>query len=96
MSPPPGLEGFLSPGDEVDVVNETRKRAREQCAPLVKAFAECCAGRTISMLWACSDQKKAMMDCVQIHSTHERLDKVRDEFIREKEDKAAAVKKLQQ
>ncbi|KAG5366548.1 hypothetical protein CJU89_0981 [Yarrowia sp. B02] len=83
---------FLSPKEENEVREETRRLARLACADVLKVFSECTKGRTVSMLWACRIEKSAMMDCMASHSTMEDFDKARDEFVQKKADAMAENK----
>lgn len=56
----------------------------------------CAKGRTVSMAWACRDQKSAMQTCMARYATLEEQDKAREEWFatrldraREREEKAA-------
>jgi len=54
----------------------------KECDPIVKEFAECATGRTVSVVWACRDKYKAIQTCMQRFTNKEEMDKVRAEYIR--------------
>ncbi|KAI0274606.1 hypothetical protein BC834DRAFT_814539 [Gloeopeniophorella convolvens] len=54
----------LSRREEDTLLKTTKAYALKECDPLVKAFADCAAGRTISVAWACREKYKAIQDCM--------------------------------
>jgi COX assembly protein 1 len=70
----------LSRREEETLFKATKANALKECDPLVKgmftlcvlcasvtlpvAFADCAAGRTVSVAWACREKFKAIQDCV--------------------------------
>jgi hypothetical protein len=63
MSKPP--QEVLLYWEENDVKERWKAKSRQACADAIGAFAECGKGRTISVVWACSDLKKEMMGCLK-------------------------------
>lgn len=41
-----------------------KNRAFEECGPLARAYADCCAGRVISLVYKCRDEGKALSACM--------------------------------
>ncbi|EJD03851.1 uncharacterized protein FOMMEDRAFT_83042 [Fomitiporia mediterranea MF3/22] len=54
----------LSRREEEALEKSTKARALRECDTLVREFAECTQGRTISLLWACKDKYKLVQDCM--------------------------------
>ncbi|EIN14165.1 hypothetical protein PUNSTDRAFT_58228 [Punctularia strigosozonata HHB-11173 SS5] len=54
----------LSRREEETLVKTTKAHALKQCDQLVKDFAACSEGRTISVAWACKDKWKGVQDCI--------------------------------
>ncbi|KAF8349953.1 hypothetical protein F5887DRAFT_407985 [Amanita rubescens] len=54
----------LSRREEETLFKATKARALKECDAVVKEFADCASGRTISMAWACRDKLKAVQDCM--------------------------------
>ncbi|KAH9985418.1 hypothetical protein BJV74DRAFT_775818 [Russula compacta] len=54
----------LSRREEETLFKATKASALKECDPLVKAFAECAAGRTVSVAWACRENFKAIQECI--------------------------------
>ncbi|KAI9460910.1 hypothetical protein BJY52DRAFT_1117568 [Lactarius psammicola] len=54
----------LSRREEDTLLKTTKAHALKGCDPLVKAFADCAAGRTVSVAWACREKFKAVQDCI--------------------------------
>ncbi|KAJ6519950.1 hypothetical protein C8R45DRAFT_953349 [Mycena sanguinolenta] len=42
----------------------TKERAVKECHDVVKEFADCVGGRTLSVAWACRKQLRTMEDCI--------------------------------
>ncbi|KAA1468165.1 hypothetical protein DENSPDRAFT_857121 [Dentipellis sp. KUC8613] len=54
----------LSRREEETLMKTTKARALRECDPIVKEFAECATGRTVSVAWACRAKYKAIQDCM--------------------------------
>ncbi|KAH8100601.1 hypothetical protein BXZ70DRAFT_893158 [Cristinia sonorae] len=54
----------LSRREEETLLKSTKARALKECDPVVKEFAECASGRTISVAWACRGKYKALQECM--------------------------------
>lgn len=74
----------LSRREEDALMKSTKAKAMKECDPVVKKFAECSQGRTISVVWACKDEYKAVRDCMKIHLNPERLEELRAEYIHQR------------
>lgn len=60
----PKRENVLSNVEEEDLQKAVREAALVVCDPVVREFAECSKGRTVTSSWACSKQWKGVKDCV--------------------------------
>ncbi|KAF8973909.1 hypothetical protein BDZ97DRAFT_1648224 [Flammula alnicola] len=54
----------LSRREEETLLKTTKAHALKECDSLVKEFAACASGRTVSVAWACRDQLKHVQDCM--------------------------------
>ncbi|KAG2752298.1 hypothetical protein P692DRAFT_20724051 [Suillus brevipes Sb2] len=54
----------LSRREEDTLLKTTKARALAECDPIVKEFANCATGRTVSVAWACRDKYKALQECM--------------------------------
>ncbi len=88
----------LSPTQEQEVRRLYHERARRRCATVIKDFADCARGRTVSVAWHCKDQHLAMNSCMMQYATKAEEDAAREEWFegilarrREKEDKLVKV-----
>ncbi|PFH54593.1 hypothetical protein AMATHDRAFT_72362 [Amanita thiersii Skay4041] len=54
----------LSRREEETILKATKARALKECDQVVKEFAVCASGRTISVAWACRDKLKVVQDCM--------------------------------
>ncbi|KAG5353381.1 hypothetical protein C0989_007526 [Termitomyces sp. Mn162] len=77
----------LSRREEEALLKAAKTRALRECDTVVKDFAECAAGRTISVAWACREPLKKVQDCM-VHTGPEPMEAVRAEYLR--------LRKLQQ
>ena len=41
-----------------------KNRAFEECDPLARAYAECCSGRVVSLVYKCRDEGKSLSACM--------------------------------
>ncbi|OBZ78810.1 COX assembly mitochondrial protein 2 [Grifola frondosa] len=72
----------LSRREEETLLKATKGRALKDCDPIVREFAACASGRTVSVAWACSKQNKAMQDCLRQYTGPEAMAIVREEYLR--------------
>ncbi|KZV75546.1 hypothetical protein PENSPDRAFT_571234 [Peniophora sp. CONT] len=56
--------GTLSRREEEQLLKSTKAYALKACDDLVKDFAECVEGRTLSVAWACKGKYKLIQDCM--------------------------------
>ncbi|KAF8078494.1 hypothetical protein FPV67DRAFT_57840 [Lyophyllum atratum] len=54
----------LSRREEETLLKTTKARALRECDPIVKEFADCANGRTVSVAWACKDTLKKIQTCM--------------------------------
>ncbi|KAJ8596999.1 hypothetical protein M405DRAFT_725132 [Rhizopogon salebrosus TDB-379] len=54
----------LSRREEDTLLKTTKARALTECDSIVKEFADCATGRTLSVAWACRDKYKALQECM--------------------------------
>ncbi|KAF9056281.1 hypothetical protein BJ165DRAFT_1432349 [Panaeolus papilionaceus] len=54
----------LSRREEDTLLKATKAHAMKECDGVVKEFAACASGRTISVAWSCRDQLKVVQDCM--------------------------------
>ncbi|GLB36271.1 putative required for mitochondrial cytochrome c oxidase (COX) assembly and respiration [Lyophyllum shimeji] len=72
----------LSRREEETLLKTTKARALRECDPVVKEFAECASGRTISVAWACREHLKRVQDCMVQYTGPEPMEAVRAEYLR--------------
>ncbi|KIW94286.1 uncharacterized protein Z519_05602 [Cladophialophora bantiana CBS 173.52] len=90
----------LSASQEAEVRNLYHKRVRTKCADVIKDFADCARGRTISVAWHCRDQHLAMNSCMIQYATKAEEDAAREEWFqgilarrKQREEELAAVER---
>ena len=59
-----GASPVVSKRAEAGLVEKMKVEARRQCKPVIAAYAECTQKRTISVIWACRPQLRAMNECL--------------------------------
>ncbi|QRV73914.1 cytochrome C oxidase biogenesis Cmc1-like protein [Ceratobasidium sp. AG-Ba] len=69
----------LSRREEDTLLKATKAQALKDCDELVKSFAECATGRTVSVAWACRTQHKQLQACI---TCPENMDRLRAEYVR--------------
>ncbi|KAK7694498.1 hypothetical protein QCA50_001684 [Cerrena zonata] len=79
----------LSRREEETLLKTTKARALKECDDVVKAFAECSSGRTVSVAWACRDQHKLVQQCMLQYTGPDNMAIVRDEYLRLRNQQAA-------
>lgn len=66
---------------EAAMVHRLKQKAVKTCGEAAKAYADCCSGRVISVVWACREQLKAFSDCTHKHTNNEVLEEVKRRWI---------------
>ncbi|EFA77688.1 hypothetical protein PPL_12297 [Heterostelium album PN500] len=65
-----------------------RKKLKDQtlidCEDSVKEFAKCTEDKFLSVIWECKEAQQKMKDCLQAHTTPERLMELKREWINQK------------
>ncbi|KAH7931123.1 hypothetical protein BV22DRAFT_30598 [Leucogyrophana mollusca] len=77
----------LSRREEDTLLKATKARALKECDPIVKEFADCATGRTISVAWACRHKYRELQDCMLQFTGTEAMDTVRREYLRLRDQK---------
>jgi len=72
----------LSRREEEALFKNTKARALKECDAVVKDFADCTTGRTISLVWACKDKYKLVQQCMLQYTSSENMDSLRAEYVR--------------
>ncbi|TFK94358.1 hypothetical protein K466DRAFT_476721 [Polyporus arcularius HHB13444] len=54
----------LSRREEETLLKQTKANALKECDAIVKEFALCAEGRTLSVAWECRQKYKAVQDCM--------------------------------
>ncbi len=57
-----------------------KERAFRECSTYSRAYAECCRGRVLSMVWACRDESRLLSGCLS--GITSRLEDVKHEWIK--------------
>ncbi|KAH7883705.1 hypothetical protein F5I97DRAFT_1894941 [Phlebopus sp. FC_14] len=76
------LMDTLSRREEDTLLKTTKARALKECDPVVREFAECAEGRTVSVVWACKTKYKSLQECMLKFTGPEAMDVVRKEYLR--------------
>jgi len=72
----------ISRREEDALTKATKARALKECDPIVKEFADCATGRTVSVVWACKSKYKDVQDCMIQYTGPEPMHAVRKEYLR--------------
>ncbi|KAF8340013.1 uncharacterized protein EI90DRAFT_2990611 [Cantharellus anzutake] len=54
----------LSRREEDTIIKSTKERALKECGPIVREFADCASGRTVSVVWACRGKYRTLQTCM--------------------------------
>ncbi|EFN57270.1 hypothetical protein CHLNCDRAFT_17966, partial [Chlorella variabilis] len=41
-----------------------KQKGFQECRPYADAYAQCCSGRVLSVVWTCRKELKALSDCM--------------------------------
>lgn len=75
---------MLTPKEEREVLEQYEVEVWKKCDAYSVAFKECERRVGFGVWFKCRAESKALKDCVYNQHTHERVDEIRDEFIRRK------------
>lgn len=81
----------LSRREEDTLLKATKAQALKKCDAVVKEFAECATGRTLSVAWACRDKYKGVQDCMFQFTGPDAMETVRKEYLRLRNEQADRV-----
>ncbi|KAK9808881.1 hypothetical protein WJX72_005664 [[Myrmecia] bisecta] len=70
-------EQQLSRKVEEALLYKLKQHAMKSCAHYAKAYAECCSGRVMSMVWACRGELADLNGCLHKHTKDEVLSEVK-------------------
>ncbi|KAG7530944.1 hypothetical protein FFLO_04672 [Filobasidium floriforme] len=86
----------LSRREEQDVLDRAKEQSLKHCEALVKDFADCAKGKTVTVLWNCGGQYNTMRQCMKDYLTLERIDAAKADHIANREERnAEALEKAQ-
>ncbi|KAI0815260.1 hypothetical protein BC629DRAFT_1470436 [Irpex lacteus] len=80
----------LSRREEDALLKATKARALKECDAVVKAFAACAEGRTVSVAWACKDKYKDVQECILQFTGPGPMAVARQEYLRLRNEQQAA------
>jgi COX assembly mitochondrial protein 1 len=75
---------LLAPYEEKEVRKRCQDQANKQCARAFFEFGQCSEKHQFLFSWKCKEQKQAVIDCVAYWGSQEVFEKVRDDYIAEK------------
>lgn len=70
----------LTASQEAEVKDIYYARVRAKCADEIRDFAHCATGRTMSIMWRCRNERKAMESCMVGFATRAEEDAAREEW----------------
>ncbi|GAA99826.1 uncharacterized protein L969DRAFT_91767 [Mixia osmundae IAM 14324] len=71
----------LSRREEEVLRKSLKSDALKTCDPVVRDFAQCTEGRTVSIVWTCRKPLRAMQDCLRIHMSQDVVDQAKVDFL---------------
>ncbi|KAK9897448.1 hypothetical protein P389DRAFT_195061 [Cystobasidium minutum MCA 4210] len=74
----------LSRREEETILKDLKKQALKTCDDVVRDFAACSQGRTISVVWTCGKHWRAMQGCMREQMSERKTDEAKLEYLREK------------
>ncbi|SPO23938.1 related to CMC1 - mitochondrial intermembrane space copper-binding protein [Ustilago trichophora] len=81
MSAPQQQQRILSNREADTLMKQQKAKALKECKEQMEAFVECSKTRTISMLWSCRDQKKALGECLRVYTSEETMEREKQIFL---------------
>lgn len=84
----------VSIAEEKVLAHELRKDAFKMCDEWVKPYVECAKGRSVSIVWACRQEKKDMQACIEDKMGEPYAGKKRERYLARKKERYEANLKL--
>lgn len=75
---------LLAPYEEKEIRKRCHDLANKNCARAFFEFGQCSEQHQILFSWKCKEQKQALLDCVAYWGSQDIFEKVREEYIAEK------------
>lgn len=85
---------MLTPKEEKEVLDQYEVEIWRKCDAFSLAFKKCESQAGVGVWFKCRSESTALKDCIYGQHTHERVDEIRDEFIKRKRDLLKAEGKL--
>ncbi|XP_057962300.1 uncharacterized protein LOC131153842 isoform X5 [Malania oleifera] len=70
--------------------SKMKQKALKECDQFTAKYAECAAGRTLSVVWRCRKQAKQLNDCLHLFTNDGVLEEMKREYMLEQDVKASA------
>lgn len=77
---------MLTPREEKEVLEQYEVEIWKRCDAQSLAFKRCEHQAGVGVWFKCRAESQALKDCIYQQHTHERVDEIRDEFIRRKKE----------
>ncbi|CAO1619074.1 unnamed protein product [Parajaminaea phylloscopi] len=71
----------LSNREEDQLRKDIKAQGLKKCDDVVRKFAECSTGRTVSVAWACRGEHRAVQQCLAQHTSPEALERARKQWL---------------
>ncbi|KAL7232071.1 hypothetical protein ACSBR2_010145 [Camellia fascicularis] len=65
--------------------SKMKQKALKQCDQYTAKYAECAAGRTLSVVWQCRKQAKELNKCLHQYTNDSVLEEMKKEYMLEEE-----------
>ncbi|KAI3434718.1 hypothetical protein D9Q98_002779 [Chlorella vulgaris] len=56
-----------------------KQKGFKECSTTADAYAQCCSGRVLSVVWACRKELRALSDCMSTHTS--RLEDLKQRYL---------------
>ncbi|KZO96046.1 hypothetical protein CALVIDRAFT_537631 [Calocera viscosa TUFC12733] len=82
----------LSRREEETLMKVTKAKALKACDDVVREFANCATGRTVSVVWACREPHKMMQACIRQYTNSDNMERLRLEYVKLRRRDEEAIK----
>ncbi|CAL1390718.1 unnamed protein product [Linum trigynum] len=70
---------------EEALISKMKQRALKECDNLASKYAQCAAGRTLSVVWQCRKQAKELNACLHQYTNDAMLEEMKKEYNRQQQ-----------
>ncbi|KAK2663035.1 hypothetical protein Ddye_001609 [Dipteronia dyeriana] len=83
-------ENYVKKKVEEALRSKMKQKALKECEQYTSIYAQCAAGRTLSVVWQCRKQAKELNNCLHLYTNDAVLEEMKREYMLREDGKRTA------